>query len=207
MLKICIVLLLSVTVFACSKSNVNKIAVLNVKPTDLFTGEAKKFQPFLGLMSGAVKLKYHGSKKTIKAEIEIWENGTKKDTFSSFGGSLNEVLRNGYYNYDGEIIISVKKQNDDKKDIKKTRYILTCAFIDQNGSSSNETQIDVDGQMTSSMPIVLNNNGQDVSENENIAVWGMQASDQNSMQTVDFTPEMLKRVRWAMIVKVSLADN
>jgi hypothetical protein len=57
------------------------------------------------------------------------------------------------------------------------------------------------------MPIVLNNEGLDISEDEEIAVWGMQATDKNGMQTVDLSPEMLKRVRWAMIVKISLADE
>jgi uncharacterized protein YrzB (UPF0473 family) len=206
MLIICFVIVLSTTLFGCAKSKQNKLALLNVKPFELFSGDAKKFQPFLGAMSGAIKLKYKGNKRYIKTSIEIWENGTKKETLNSFGGSIIQMSKSGDHIFDGEFVISVKKQND-TANANKTRYAVTSAFIDQNGSSSFEMQIEADNQLTASMPIVLNNKGQDISENEDIAVWGLQASDQNSMQTVDLTPEMLKRVRWAMIVKISLVDE
>jgi hypothetical protein len=204
MLIICFVLVLSTALFGCAKSEQNKMGLLNVKPFELFSGDAKKFQPFLGSMSGAIKLKYKGNKKSIKANIEIWENGTKKETLKS--GSIIQISKSGDYVFDSEFVISVKKQND-TANANKTRYAVTSAFIDQKSSTSYEMQIETDNQLTASMPIVLNNKGQVISENEVIAVWGMQATDQNSMQTVDFTPEMLKRVRWAMIVKISLADE
>jgi hypothetical protein len=34
-------------------------------------------------MSGAVKMKYKRSKRSIKETIEIWENGTKKEKMKS----------------------------------------------------------------------------------------------------------------------------
>jgi hypothetical protein len=204
MLIICFVIVLSTIAFGCSNSNPNKLAVLNVKPIDLFSGDAKKFQPFLGSMSGAVKMKYKGSKRSINETIEIWENGSKKETMKS--GSIIQISKSGDYVFDSEFVISVKKQND-TTNANTTRYIVTSAFIDQNGSTSYETQIVADSLLTSSMPIVLNNEGKNISEDEEIAVWGMQATDKNGMQTVDLSPEMLKRVRWAMIVKISLADE
>jgi hypothetical protein len=202
----CFVIVLSTSLFGCSKSNANKLATLNVKPFDLFSGDAKKFQTFLGSMSGAIKLKYKGSKKSIKVSVEIWENGTKKETLDSFGGSIFQISKSGENIFDGEYVISVKKQND-ITNTNKTRYAVTSAFIDKNGSTSYEMQIEADYQLAGSMPIVLNKEGLDISENDDIAVWGMQATDKNSMQTVDLTPEMLKRVRWAMIVKISLSDE
>jgi hypothetical protein len=157
-------------------------------------------------MSGAIKLKYKGSKKSIKVSVEIWENGAKKETLDSFGGSIFQISKNGENIFDGEYVISVKKQND-ITNANKTRYAVTSAFIDKNGSTSYEMQIEADYQLAGSAQIVLNKEGLDISENDVIAVWGMQATDKNSMQTVDLSSEMLKRVRWAMIVKISLSDE
>jgi hypothetical protein len=61
-------------------------------------------------MSGAIKLKYKGSKKSIKENIEIWENGTKKETLNSVGGSLIQSSKSGDYVFDGEFLISVKNK-------------------------------------------------------------------------------------------------
>ncbi|BBH21936.1 hypothetical protein Back11_32810 [Paenibacillus baekrokdamisoli] len=206
MVMIGFALVIAITLVGCSQSNPNIKPVLHVKPVDLFAGDAKKFEPFLGLMSGAVKLKYKGSKTSIKASIEIWENGTKKETLASMGGAILRASESGDHVYDGELILSVKKQNN-TADENKTRYTVTSSYIDKSGSSSYEITLEADSKLTGSSPIVMNDKGMDIAENEDIAVWGMQTTDQNSMLTVDLTPEMLKRVRWAMIVKLSLADE
>lgn len=206
MILICCLCVLAAAITACSKSDSKNEGTLKVKPFDLFTGDSKKFQSFLGLMSGGIKLNYKGDKKSIRAKFEVWENGEKIETGQSIG-SLNQVLKSGDYVFDGEFIISVKKQQE-TSNVKKTHFTVSSAFINNGGSTtSTDFQIEANTKLVSSMPIVLSNEGQSFSENEEIAVWGMQASDQNGMQTVDLTPEMLKKVRWAIIVKISLADE
>jgi hypothetical protein len=44
----------------------------------------------------------------------------------------------------------------------------------------------------------------DVSENDEVAVWGMQATDKNEWETIDLTPEGLKNAKWALIFKLSV---
>lgn len=206
LIMICCLVVLAVAITACSKLDSNNEGTMEVKPYDLFGGDSKKFQPFLGLMSGAIKLDYKGDKKSIRANVEVWENGKKKETTQSIG-ALNQVTKNGDYVFNGEFIVSVKKQQETMNN-NKTRFTVSSAFIDRGGSTtSTDFQIEADTELVSSMPIVLNNKGKSFSGNEEIAVWGMQASDQNDMQTVDLTPEMLKKVRWAIIVKISLADE
>ncbi len=71
--------LISISVLSsCTKSQEVKRDLLHVKPVNVFEGDAKKFQPFMGPMSGAVKLNYKGDQKSIRATAEIWENGVKK---------------------------------------------------------------------------------------------------------------------------------
>lgn len=206
LILICCLIVLAAAITACSKLDSKNEGTLEVKPYDLFAGDSKKVQPFLGLMSGGIKLDYKGDKNSIRANVEVWENGEKKEMTQSIG-ALNQITKSGDYVFNGEFIISVKKQQE-TSNVKKTHFTVSSAFIDRGGSTtSTDFQIEADTELVSSMPIVLSNKGQSFSENEEIAVWGMQASDQNGMQTVDLTPEMLKKVRWAIIIKISLADE
>ncbi|OMF24160.1 hypothetical protein BK133_23385 [Paenibacillus sp. FSL H8-0548] len=189
----------------CLNTDSNKPNMLQVKEVDLFAGDAKKFQPFLGAMSGAIKINYTGSKQSIRADLEIWENGVKKETLSSFMGTLISESKRGDRVFDGEFIISVKQQNE-MDNANKTRFKITSAFIDQGGSISSGTEVAADLALTGSRTINFGNQAQEFSEDEEIAIWGLQASE-GIMQAVDLTPEMLKRVSFAMIVKISLQDN
>jgi hypothetical protein len=47
----------------------------------------------------------------------------------------------------------------------------------------------------------------EVSEQEEAAVWGMQATDENVMYVMDFSPERLKQAKWALVVKLSAVDE
>lgn len=205
LLLICYIIIFTIILSGCFSSDSNKQDRLQVKTVELFAGDAKKFQPFLGATSGAIKLNYTGSKQAIRADLEIWENGAKKETMSSFMGALISESTHGDRVFDGEFIIAVKQQND-IDNANKTRFKITSAFIQQSGSVSSDTEITADLALTSTMTIDLGSQAQEFSEDEEIAIWGLQASE-GSMQTVDLTPGMLKRVSWAMVVKISLQDN
>ena len=203
------ILIIAVILCACSKevSNQSEPAItkqvegtsLHVEPIDLFSGEARKFQPFLGTMSGAVKLKYNGDKSDITATIELWEDGMKTKTYSSISTSMqdSQVKTKDYV---GEFIASIKTVSIEGS---KPLYEITAAFANNNGTSSTVTYIDRDSRLNGSNTIQLNQ-AMDVAENEAVAVWGMQASDKNEWEIVDFTPERLKTARWALIFKLSI---
>jgi hypothetical protein len=194
---------------ACSKDVTNQpeIAItkqvegtaLHVESIDLFAGEARKFQPFLGTMSGAVKYKYGGNKNNISSKIELWENGTKTKTYNSNGTSLQDS-QDKTKNYEGEFIASIKTVSIEGS---KPLYEITTAFADKNGTSSGITYIDRDIRNTGSNTIQLIKS-LDVSENDEVAVWGMQSTDKNDWETIDLTPERLKNAKWALIFKLSV---
>jgi hypothetical protein len=204
-----LILIIAVMLCACSKdvSNQSETAItkqvegtaLHVEPIDLFAGEARKFQPFLGTMSGAVKLKYGGNKNDISAKIELWENGTKTKTYSSIGTSMQDS-QDKTKDYEGEFIVSIKTVSIEGS---KPLYEITTAFADKNGTASSITYIDRDIRNTGSNTIQLNKS-LDVSENDEVAVWGMQATDKNEWETIDLTPERLKNAKWALIFKLSV---
>ena len=203
------ILIIVVILCACSKdvSNQSETAItkqvegpsLHVEPIDLFAGEARKFQPFLGTMSGAVKLKYDGNKDDITATIELWENGTKTKTYSSISTAMQDSHEKTK-DYEGEFIASIKTVSIEGS---KPLYEITSAFANKNGTSSTVTYIDRDSRLNGSNTIQLNQT-LDVAENEAVSVWGMQATDKNEWETVDFTPERLKTARWALIFKLSV---
>lgn len=203
------ILIIAVILCACSKdiSNPSETTItkqvegtsLHVEPIDLFAGEARKFQPFLGTMSGAVKFKYNGSKNDITATIELWENGTKTKTYSSISTTMQDSLEKTK-EYEGEFIASIKTVSIEGS---KPLYEITSAFANKNGTSSAVTYIDRDSSLNGSNTIQLNQT-LDVEDNEAVSVWGMQATDKNEWETVDFTPERLKTARWALIFKLSV---
>lgn len=203
------ILIIAAMLCACSKdvSNQPETAItkqaegtaLHVEPIDLFAGEAQKFQPFLGTMSGAVKLKYGGNKNVITAKIELWENGTKTKTYSSIGTSMQDS-QDKTKDYEGEFIASIKTVSIEGS---KPLYEITTAFANKNGTASSITYIDRDNRNTGSNTIQLNKS-LDVSENDEVAVWGMQVTDKNEWETIDLTPERLKKAKWALIFKLSV---
>lgn len=201
---VCSVIILLVIVSGCSGASSEERGVLNVKSFELFEGDAKRYQPFLGSMSGAVKLNYKGTKSNVRVSMEVWENGALKEPAQSSLSSAIQQSQNGDRVMDGELIVSVKQQADETTP-QKTQYSMTVALNDQGGTSSTEYEVTADFAANSSMPIVLGKDELTIDETEEIAVWGMQASE-NGMQTVSLTQEMLKHVKWAVIFKISLSD-
>jgi hypothetical protein len=204
-----LILIIVLLMCACSKDESNQPeptltkhvlgTALHVEPIDLFAGEARKFQPFLGTMSGAVKLKYGGNKNDISAKIELWENGTKMKTYSSIGTSIRDSQIKTK-DYEGEFIASIKTVSIEGS---KPLYEITTAFANKNGTASSVTYIDRDIRHKGSNTIQLNKS-LEASENDEVAVWGMQATDKNEWETIDLTPERLKDAKWALIFKLSI---
>ncbi|WP_139997561.1 hypothetical protein [Paenibacillus paridis] len=201
---VCSVLILLVIVSGCSAASSEERGVLSIKSFELFEGGDKRYQPFLGSMSGAVKLSYKGTKSNVRVSMEVWENGALKEPAQSSLSSAIQQSQNGDRVMDGELVVSVKQQADETTS-KQTKYNVTVALNDQGGTTSSEYEVAADFAGNASMPIVLGKDELTIDETEEVAVWGMQASE-NGMQTVSLTQEMLKQVKWAVIFKISLSD-
>ncbi|MGC5326541.1 hypothetical protein [Brevibacillus sp. SYSU BS000544] len=210
MLFTCILFLVTLATLACSVTDPSQPIVkkqpeenmLHIEPIDLFAGEAAKFKPFLGTMAGAVKLKYTGDKKEIQAEVELWENGVRTKTLGSVG-SLIQGSQEGKQSFEGEFIVSIKKEQVNEN---KPHFEVTSAIVDKDGSTASTIYlVDRVEKLTGLNSIPLNKS-MDVSENSKVAVWGMQATDENVIETVELTPEGLQKVKWALVVTISLKN-
>ncbi|USG66984.1 hypothetical protein NDK47_06725 [Brevibacillus ruminantium] len=196
---------LAVSAAACTPVEKAPEAAMQVKPVDLFAGDAQKFKPFLGLMSGAVQVKYRGKSGEIKTTLEVWEYGKKTETLGEFGESIRDKDgKEGLYSFDGEAIFSVKGIQGE--DPNKTHYEITVALTDKNGSSSSQLDWVVDAKQVASSPIELAEE-LNLQDGERAAVWGMQATDEQIIRTVDFTPESLKNAKWALLVFMSAGSE
>lgn len=203
-----ILLLLTLAVLACSAPEPSQPIVkkqpeenmLHVEPVDLFAGEASKFKPFLGLMSGAVKLKYTGNKQEINAEVELWENGVKTKTVGKVGTMIQDS-QEGKKVFEGEFIVSIREVNLDGS---KPQYEITSSIADKDGSSSIVSLIERNPKMTGWLGSIQLNKSLTVSENNKVAVWGIQATDENTIDAIELTSEDLKKVKWALVFVLSL---
>ncbi|CAM5783944.1 MULTISPECIES: hypothetical protein [Brevibacillus] len=199
---------LAVSAAACTPVEKAPEAAMQVKPVDLFAGDAQKFKPFLGLMSGAVQVKYRGKSNEIKTTLEVWEYGKKTQTLGELGESIRDKDgkegKEEQYSFDGEAIFSVKGSQGE--DPNKTHYEITVALTDKNGSTSSQLDWVVDAKQVASSPIELAEE-LNLQEGERAAVWGMQATDEQVIKTVDFTPESLKNAKWALLVFMSAGSE
>jgi hypothetical protein len=201
-LRIVLFVLSSLMLLACSTSVRTQPGMLRIEPVDLFAGEDKKFKPFLGVMSGAVKVSYEGKKEAIRAVFEVWENGVGTKTGKTFGELTRASNRSRYY--DGQFLISVTEPDGNRAG--SSRYVITAAFVDDKGHASYRTELAADQKHTASGLIQLHDSVE-VSEQEEAAVWGMQATDEGVLYVMDFSPERLKQAKWALVVKLSAVDE
>jgi hypothetical protein len=174
---------------------------LSITPTDLFAGEGAKFKPFMGSMSGAVQLKYEGSQRQMKSEIEIWENGAKTKTIAEMNTNIWDDQKSKG-TFDGEFAVSVKDENLDGK---TPQYAVTSAFIMGQGSSSSEMRINKKAAYRLASALQLNQTVV-VADNQSTAVWGIQATNQNGLETGSSIQDALKKAEWALVCKISVGE-
>jgi hypothetical protein len=186
---------------APESSRPGQTGYLTVSPVNLFDGDAAKFRAFLGPMSGAVKLKYKGNKPKMKLVVEVWQNGIKAQTVGEMTGDISRQTPN-VGGFDGEFAISVKERNNDGK---KPHYMITAALLDGTGSTSSEFEIEKNPKMNSSVTLQLNDDLQ-VPDSREIAIWGMQATDENGISASGSIDEASKKAKWALICRVSLVE-
>lgn len=173
-----------------TKTKENKITLT---PVDVFAGDAAKFKPFLGLMSGAFKLSYEGSKPNVWLDLDVWENGKKVATKGSIGQLFYSSEENPSSG-EVEVIMSVDtvpvEGNDDIKLIKVSA-----------GSGLYTTTIPWDKKLTM-QGLLQNNEEQSFTCDQPIYAFGVQATSANSMITAEPTAESLSKTEWALVFTI-----
>lgn len=189
---------------ACTPIEKTPAAPLQIAPLDLFAGEAQKFKPFLGLMSGAVQVKYRGEGDVLRIDLEVWEDGKLSHSLGSSDYMLKQ--QEGDNQFDGEAIFSVQSLPDQAQPANKTSYQVTTALTSESGFTSTKLEWTVDAKQVASSTIELKEE-KALQEGERVAVWGMQATDENAIHVVELTPESLQQTKWALIVFLSVTNN
>ncbi|MGO4106389.1 hypothetical protein [Paenibacillus sp. YAF4_2] len=172
------------------KTKENKITLT---PIDVFAGDAGKFKPFLGTMSGAFKLSYEGSKPNVWLDLDVWESGKKAATKGSIGQLFYSTEENPSSG-EVEVIMSVETVPIEGND--NIRLIKVAA-----GSGLYTTTIPWNKKLTL-QGLLQNNEEQSFTYDQSIYAFGVQATSANSMITAEPTAESLSKAEWALVFTV-----
>ncbi|WP_152401582.1 hypothetical protein [Paenibacillus cellulositrophicus] len=206
-LKACILIILFVLTgcFAESKETTSperesSPAKIELVPVDLFKGEAAKFQPFVGAMSGAFKLKYEGSKPNANLDIDIWKDGQKVDSIGWIGDVFYSPDEQS--NNEVEVIISIDTVTMGEKD---ESAIIKVSTIGRSGSSLLTFQIPWDKKLTA-RGLIQDAEPRSFRADQAVHVFGMQATSSNTMRTSDLSTESLSQTKWALVFTLQFEE-
>lgn len=174
------------------KSDSN-VAQMTVEPVDLFAGDAAKFKPFLGSMSGAFKLRYKGQKPQASLDLDLWEDGKKTSA-----GSVGDFFFSTEDQTTGEIevIIAIESLSDDEQG---DRERIKLGVYHDSGSSLATFTLPLDqpmkgrGLMAAQLP-------QTFDFVQPVPIWGMQGTRSNQMQTADLSQASIQSLEWGLIL-------
>ncbi|MEF3310503.1 hypothetical protein PV433_16590 [Paenibacillus sp. GYB004] len=164
-------------------------AAVTVTPVDLFKGEAAKFQPFLGAMSGAFRLHYEGNKPNASLDIGIWQNGRRTASLGSVGDLFLHSADDP--NREVEVIISMEPVSvEGKQDSIRIKVSSGSSLV--TFTAPWDEQLTARGVISFAEPRSFPVEG-------SVHVWGMQGTSNNEIHTADFSPESLSRLERAII--------
>ncbi len=173
---------------------------VTLTPVDLFKGDGAKFQPFLGAMSGAFKLRYEGNKPNANLDIDIWKNGKKVASSGSIGdlffGSDDRA------SHEVEVNISIDTVSIEGQDNFNKSKVDT---IHDSGSSLVTFTTPWDKELTA-RSLIYNNEPRTFIAEKSVYVWGMQATSTNEIRTADLSLESLSRLERAIIFTLRFED-
>ncbi|MDK8183270.1 hypothetical protein [Paenibacillus sp. UMB4589-SE434] len=181
-----------------SKKEPSKITLT---PVDLFEGDHAKFRPFLGVLSGAFKLRYEGNKPNANLDIDIWKNGKKVAS----SGSIGDL----FFSWDDqaspevEIMISIDTVSffEGQDDIIKIKVNTM-----RDSEHSLVTFATAWDKGLTAQGLIEHNKARTFFAKEPVYLWGMHATSTNEIRTADFTPESLSRLEQAIIFTLRFED-
>ncbi|MET3545614.1 hypothetical protein ABID47_002225 [Paenibacillus favisporus] len=175
-------------------------AKIELVPVDLFKGEAAKFQPFLGPMSGAFKLKYEGSKPNANLDIDIWKDGRRVDSLGWIGDvfySPDEEKNNEI-----EVIISIDTVFMGEKD---ESAVIKVGIVNRSGTDLTTFQIPWDKKLAA-RGLIQDAEPRSFTPDQAVHVFGMQATSSNTMRTSDLSTESLSQTEWALVFSLQFEE-
>lgn len=207
--KACILIVLMILTgcFAGTKEQIspeNNLATAKIQltPVDLFQGEAAKFKPFLGPMTGAFKLKYEGNKPNVSLDIDIWKNGQEVDS----AGSIGDLFYSSDEEKDSnevELIISVDTESiEGLEEFRKIRVNTNS----HSGSSLSTFTIPWDKTLTA-QGLIQDTHPRSFTIDQPVYVFGMHATSSNEIHTADLTTDSLTKTEWALVFTLRLDED
>ena len=171
-------------------------ASIRVSPAELFTGELKRLEPHLGLIStGCFKVDYDGPELMLKSQVQVWRDGNPNPP----GGSSTRITG------PCEVSISVREVCEPKG---MTKYEVTVAVSSKSGRTFDKVRYDLpeltgEGELkfrhTTSLVQPVSVHG-----DKPVPVWGFAQGRGSIPGTADLLEEMAKRAEWALVLKLSM---
>lgn len=84
-------------------------------------------------------------------------------------------------------------------------YEIKVAFADDNESSSSSMSYPKEIESKTNMILQLSE-AVNIGEDEEVRIWGFQASEDGVFRAADLSDEGMKNTKWAMVVSLSLLD-
>jgi hypothetical protein len=193
----------------CSKaSNQNvpdnkksQAAQITLTPIDMFQGEAAKFKPFLGVMSGAFKLSYAGGRPNAWLDIDIWKDGKKvKDSSGSVGDLFSNAAN---ASAEVEVMISVEAIPIEGQDNYR---LIKVNLVHDSGTSLSTMTIPWDPKQTL-QSLIQHNETQSFPEDQPVPVFAVQASSANGMSTTELSEESLSKTEYALVFTLRFEEQ
>ncbi|WP_367749861.1 hypothetical protein [Ammoniphilus sp. 3BR4] len=169
---------------------------LEISPADVFEGDAIKLRPHLGLTTGAVGVRYNGSKEFISTSYKIWEKGKRISQNASMSSTVKSPFQ-------GEVSVSLQ---DASPDLNNQKFKGTIVISSETGYSSSTFFIDKFDPLVSEGYGPRNwNKTLLVDDDREVAIWGLFASD--SFSTSESLEEQAQKADWAFLLKLKMEDE
>lgn len=167
---------------------------ITLTPVDLFKGENKIFQPFLGNMSGAFKLSYKGKRPYASLDIDIWKNGKKVSTC----GSIDDVFfsSNNQSNQEVEMITSILPNSIAEQ--AEGSVQIKVDIVNDSGSSLSTFTVPKSKNLSAS-GLLNHQKSFTFSTNKPVYLWGMQSTSSNAIRTLDLSDESFSKLEWGIV--------
>lgn len=163
---------------------------LRMTAAPFFSGELKRLEPHLGLITGCLRVEYQDSPLSLHLTTEIWRDGKcEKENDGTMDMTVNEP---------GELTISLREIDGDREG----HYRAVIALSSQSGYAASSTTIPKpklhgsgSGLKGLSKPIEL-------STGESRRIWGFMAGKgAGEFRSNESLEDMVKRVEWAFIIR------
>lgn len=174
--------------------------MVTMTPVELFEGDSKKFEPFLGAMSRSYKLRYEGDKPNAHLELAVWKNG-KRDPLGSVGDL--------FFSADGEgsreIEVLISEPTASTGNDESPMMTVKAGVFHDSGSGVTTFTIPEDMRKTRGL-LALPNQASTFPAEGTVYLWGMHATSSNAIRTSELSPESVEKLEWALVAAVRFED-